>query len=72
MLRNDLDDSAKINNMTDRYEEVHVHKMDVRSTTEQYRKKGYRLQEQTKATIAAQKGFVKLIFVKSDSADKQA
>ena len=58
--------------MTDRYEEVHVHKMDMKSTVAQYEKKGYQLLEQTKATIAAQKGFVKLIFVKNDSADKQA
>ena len=44
----------------------------MKSTVAQYEKKGYQLLEQTKATIAAQKGFVKLIFVKNDSADKQA
>ena len=71
MLRAGLDHEAKINNMTDRYEEVHVHKMDMRSTVAQYEKKGYRLQEQTKATIAAQKGFIKLIFVKGDSTDNK-
>jgi len=49
--------------MIDREEIVHVHKIDSRTTIEQYRKKGYVLKEKTNATIPAQKGFVKLIFV---------
>ena len=54
--------------MPERQEAVHVHKMDRSITIKQYRRKGFVLKEEAKATIPAQKGFVKLIFVAPDAA----
>ncbi len=48
--------------MNEEFESVHVHNMDVDSVVEQYRARGFVLQERTAPTIPAQPGFVKLIF----------
>ena len=66
ILRNGVPLSGRMILMSDRQEMVHVHKMDRKSTVEQYRKKGFVLKEETAATIPAQKGFVKLIFEAED------
>ena len=48
--------------MNDRDETVHVHKLDMRMTVEQYKRKGYELKEERKSEISAQRGFRTLIF----------
>jgi len=55
--------------MSDQIESVHVHKMDVKQVIKEYGEKGFVLQERTLPTIVAQMGFVKLIFVKAETAD---
>ena len=49
--------------METKTEVVHVHIIDVQAVTEEYRRKGYVLLDRVPPTIAAQPGFVKLIFV---------
>lgn len=49
--------------MADLSESVHVHRSDAALIIEEYRLKGYVVKEQTKPTVIAQRGFVKLIFV---------
>jgi len=44
--------------------------MDADLVVEEYRKKGYKLKEQTKPTIIAQKGFVRLVFVPADNQEQ--
>ena len=67
LLRNGVPLNDRMVLMSVRQEMVHVHKMDRRSTVEQYRKMGFVLKEETAATIPAQKGFVKLIFEAEDT-----
>ena len=45
---------------------VHVHSIDAGCVIEEYRAKGFVLSERTAPTIAAQPGFVKLIFIPAD------
>ena len=54
--------------MVDRTKSEHVHRMDAEPVIEEYRRNGYVLKEQTKPTIMAQRGFVKLIFVPAEDA----
>jgi len=56
--------------MSEDYKSTHVHRMDADLVVEEYRKKGYKLKEQTKPTIIAQKGFVRLVFVPADNQEQ--
>ncbi len=54
--------------MEDRSESVHVHKSDASLVVREYRQKGYVLKERAKPTIAAQDGFIRLIFIPEEEA----
>ena len=60
----------KNQNMQIECEAVHVHCLDEKGVIDQYLAKGYVLQKRTKPTIIAQGGFVKLIFVRAESAEQ--
>ena len=60
--------AVSIVSMSDRSESVHVHRSDAAQVIEEYRLKGYVLKDRTKPTIAAQPGFVKLIFIPAEDA----
>ena len=56
--------------METKTEAVHVHIIDVQAVTEEYRRRGYVLLDRVPPTIAAQPGFVKLIFVQEEPSHK--
>ena len=56
--------------MGERFEAIHVHRIDERGVIEEYRAKGFVLKERAAPTIVgAQMGFVKLIFERTEAAD---
>ena len=57
--------------MLDRSESVNVHRGDARQVVREFREKGYVLKERNKSTIAAQVGFVQLVFVPEEDMPQQ-